>query len=128
MFARLFWSSFPLALLWFWSLCIAIAPPWYAFIIALTEIITIMLTKYVSLQIRERKEKKKQSQDDTAPLVDRDLEKNTPPPLEEGQEPPQYPQPAVVHQRPDRLSCGPWLPVYFKGRRLDGYGAMCVYH
>ena len=87
-----------------------------------------MLIKYISLQIRERKEKRKQSQIDTVSLVHKDLEKNMPPALEEGLERPEYPQPAVVNQRPGALSHGPWLPVYLEGRRLHGYDGRFVYH
>ena len=103
----------------------SIALPWYAYVQAL---MIVMLTKYVSVQIRERKAKKKQAQDDTIPLVDMDLEKSMPPALEEGQKWPKYPQPAVVDQRPDALSCGPWVPVYLGGCRLQGYEGRVVRH
>ena len=103
-----------------------IALPWYAYILTLPEI--IMLIKYISLQIRERKEKRKQSQIDTVPLVHKDLEKNMPLGLEEGQEWPEYPQPAVVNQHSDTLAAGPWLPVYLEGRRLHEFEGRFVRH
>lgn len=103
-----------------------IALLWYAYILTLPEV--IMLIKYISLQIRKRKEKRKQSQIDAVSLVHKDLEKNMPPALEEGQEWPEYPQPTVVNQHSDAPAAGPWLPVYLEGRRLHEFEGRFVRH